>query len=767
MDRILRYTTRAEDGGLYNTFEPRYGFSSAFQGVPFPPPYNSIVGNETILTVDDVEDDQELKLYKAYYKGALGLKKKRKPRKAKPYSTTDGSVDGFPSIPNAQLNYRIVDNQANPYCSSGLFSDEDTPMRSGSNSTTASIARGIERLHLETNPEHNPHPTMYGMNNNIPSPGIEVAQPSHESKQEFGEPLKITFSRPIRTTLNSQAKPFICKPIPGRNAHDRQQRTSNVQHTVGPAMNRYPQTKISNSNAAFEEFKKRIEKYTKGSEPVCAEISLQAQKTSIQDKFIHEASQHNTTITPCTVKRGNTSSPGSKQTRLANSEVPSDSSSHMEHVMAQPPQSFNAMSVAREADCTPGPKRIPKSEPRTMMRLHEFDAVSDHADSQFMLQDLKALIGREERRTHPQVASDVLLQGSWDVNISHQQKSAVKSSPTIAEENLSQGTPDTPGSSDFSHSDPDHETRLAHNLGLRAQDVSATLTSLAESRERILEQEYGHASTPKGQTLTRHGANAAGYYPARTMTLKSSTLSNGISQPGSSSSSCLETLPQSRTHPIVSSSPAKFVPAEKAEQVTSMKIDRKARAGAATLYVTKTSPDLQEFKSIVSSARPLPGDALRQRKQEYLKAQASAQAEADRKRREFKAKPLRLMKASVPVPRDTTSSLLRKRLATNSSTEAPGTSRPAFLSSGNTDTTLPRTPTKSAEPAGSPRKVQSGSTPIKSQKTREHDARMSKRVDPEKEKHERELHIRTSRAEAAEKSRQAARLCALKGKKPS
>ncbi|KAI8964946.1 hypothetical protein F5Y11DRAFT_344908 [Daldinia sp. FL1419] len=102
------------------------------------------------------------------------------------------------------------------------------------------------------------------------------------------------------------------------------------------------------------------------------------------------------------------------------------------------------------------------------------------------------------------------------------------------------------------------------------------------------------------------------------------------------------------------------------EVARKLKEKREARMSiqAATEQATKpTMSSLRRSKSAKAPTRPnfeLPGEAISRRKREEREAQLKAQEEEERKRREFKARPIRSGAAPSTFPRDTVASRARQ-----------------------------------------------------------------------------------------------------------
>ncbi|KAF3070452.1 hypothetical protein GL218_00157 [Daldinia childiae] len=125
-----------------------------------------------------------------------------------------------------------------------------------------------------------------------------------------------------------------------------------------------------------------------------------------------------------------------------------------------------------------------------------------------------------------------------------------------------------------------------------------------------------------------------------------------------------------------------------------LKEKREARIStqAATEQATKpTMSSLRRAKSAKAPTRPnfeLPGEAISRRKREEREAQLRAQEEEERKRREFKARPIRSGAAPSTFPRDTAASRARQskvHLVENSTQQnSPGRNKGASTATNST-----------------------------------------------------------------------------------
>ncbi|KAI1781104.1 hypothetical protein F4818DRAFT_27726 [Hypoxylon cercidicola] len=236
------------------------------------------------------------------------------------------------------------------------------------------------------------------------------------------------------------------------------------------------------------------------------------------------------------------------------------------------------------------------------------------------------------------------------------------------------------------------------------------------------------------------------------------------------------------------------------EVARKLKEKREARAStqAAADQATKpTVSSLRRAKSAKALTRPnfeLPGEAISRRKREEREAQLRAQEEEERKRREFKARPIRSSVAPSTLPRETLASRARQnkmQLAENSTHHgglSPNRNPPTMTNqasrsplSRTNNQTIPRGRGLHPEPFGlqpsrgtsSSSTVESGSGQRSSVSTEEvqqqrlRGQEIYKRDNSwsgvrEREKREREALAKLAREEAAERSRQQSREWAAK-----
>ncbi len=241
--------------------------------------------------------------------------------------------------------------------------------------------------------------------------------------------------------------------------------------------------------------------------------------------------------------------------------------------------------------------------------------------------------------------------------------------------------------------------------------------------------------------------------------------------------------------------PGEAVARKLKEQREARKAQRESNEESST--TVKTPAAAVKVKSTKPPTRPtfeLPGEALSRKKREALEARLKAQEEEERKRREFKAKPLRNSIQPDFVPRETAASLARKNQVNRpeSDNAAPGQQRnsisvskrgsvvgahrPSMMATTLANISAPRAPGP-ASPAQGPhaRKASTTSGPsmsglsmqrtvsttevqLQRQRAKEIYMRDMKALEEmEKEKREREAAAKKSRLEAAERGRQASR----------
>ncbi|KAM3082685.1 hypothetical protein ACMFMF_002340 [Clarireedia jacksonii] len=196
------------------------------------------------------------------------------------------------------------------------------------------------------------------------------------------------------------------------------------------------------------------------------------------------------------------------------------------------------------------------------------------------------------------------------------------------------------------------------------------------------------------------------------------------------------------------------------------------------------TPKVKSTKPLTKpSAFELPGEALSRRKKEAHEAKLKAQEEEDRKRREFKARPISTTFMSRTLPRDTAASRARQsKVGENSETanltvgkrgSVIGAHRPSILDLQRANTAASRTKVQVQQPVRKPspnhhgpsmsglamqRTVSDADVQLQRRRAKDiydRDARLAEEM--KKEKEEREAAAKRSREEAAERGRQASR----------
>ncbi|KAI0401399.1 hypothetical protein F4802DRAFT_580628 [Xylaria palmicola] len=230
-------------------------------------------------------------------------------------------------------------------------------------------------------------------------------------------------------------------------------------------------------------------------------------------------------------------------------------------------------------------------------------------------------------------------------------------------------------------------------------------------------------------------------------------------------------------------------------ETVSRQLKEKKEARLASQRATQpTAASLRRAKSAKPPTRPtfeLPGEAISRRKREEHQAQLKTQEEEDKKRREFKARPLPSQATPATVPRGTIASRARQSKAACTENSAHKTTpttrpfttitshtRPALLSTINQ--TQPRGRGPTAERASVPQTIRATSTStasmsgkhsslstedVQMQKLRGHEiyVRDNSLTDSRmRERQERESLAKLAREEAAERSRQKSREWAAK-----
>jgi hypothetical protein len=226
---------------------------------------------------------------------------------------------------------------------------------------------------------------------------------------------------------------------------------------------------------------------------------------------------------------------------------------------------------------------------------------------------------------------------------------------------------------------------------------------------------------------------------------------------------------------------------------------RKSQRGSPESSTSSTGPQAAKVKSTKPLTVPtfeLPGEVVSRRKREAHETRLKAQEEEERKRREFKAKPVRKSITPSVTPRDTVASLARRShigisdedayaLATGmpyssfsiaKRSSIVGAHRPSIMAASMANTSAPRSPGNGPNIA---RRVSTTSGPSmtglsvqrvasateQKQRAKEIYQRELKALEESaRQKREREAAAKKSREEAAERGRQASRDWAEKQK---
>ncbi|KAF6821256.1 carboxylesterase family protein [Colletotrichum sojae] len=220
-----------------------------------------------------------------------------------------------------------------------------------------------------------------------------------------------------------------------------------------------------------------------------------------------------------------------------------------------------------------------------------------------------------------------------------------------------------------------------------------------------------------------------------------------------------------------------------------IKEQREARLAQQAQEKTVAAAIPQRTRSTKAPTRPnfeLPGEAISRRKREEREARLKAQEEEERRRREFKARPIKANLASASHPRETATSRARQNKGLDTSEVGKATENPSRRSSvlGAPRASLARpTSTKSPQTRGRGTSQASASTQVSRATSTSTSSMSGKRStlsaedleqqkmrgkevferdncyleDKERERRERELNAKLAREEAAERSRRASR----------
>jgi hypothetical protein len=229
------------------------------------------------------------------------------------------------------------------------------------------------------------------------------------------------------------------------------------------------------------------------------------------------------------------------------------------------------------------------------------------------------------------------------------------------------------------------------------------------------------------------------------------------------------------------------------EQREARQAQREANEKSTSATAPATAPKVKSRKPSTMPTFELPGEALSRKKREALEARLKIQEEEERKRREFKAKPIRKSSAPDLVPRDTTASRARKSqgglpengitttrqpsssLGVGKRSSVVGAHRPSIQTATLANTSAPRSPgpAKPAQapharkvsmsgPAMSGRAMQRTVSAVEVQQQRQRAKEIYNRdtktlEEMDKERKEREAAAKRARLQAAERGRQASR----------
>lgn len=208
---------------------------------------------------------------------------------------------------------------------------------------------------------------------------------------------------------------------------------------------------------------------------------------------------------------------------------------------------------------------------------------------------------------------------------------------------------------------------------------------------------------------------------------------------------------------------------------------RQQRADGQTAYVAPPRP--KSSKPLTKSTFELPGEAISRRKREEREAKLKAQEEEERKRREFKARPIRQSIGPSTLPRETITSRARQAKAqdggaqldemSRSRRSIAGLSRPPINTSmpgssahvrgrNSTNISVDETSRATSESVGSTSGKRSTLSAEEAVLLRHRGRDVIKRdnsfsQDRERERRDRETNAKTAREEAAERSRAASR----------
>jgi hypothetical protein len=228
--------------------------------------------------------------------------------------------------------------------------------------------------------------------------------------------------------------------------------------------------------------------------------------------------------------------------------------------------------------------------------------------------------------------------------------------------------------------------------------------------------------------------------------------------------------------------PGEAVAQKLKEQREARRAQRESSEDTSHAARVVSGPKIKSTKPPTKPTFVLPGELVSQRKREAHEAKLRAQEEEERKRREFKAKPIRNSIVPDFVPRETVASLARRSkigvegmdlgdFAGSKRGSIIGAHRPSLAQAAMANTSAPRTkapvPVRKTSPTthgpsmsgrALQRSVSVTDVQVQRQRAKEiynRDNKMTEEI--EREKREREAAAKRAREEAAERGRQASR----------
>ncbi|GKT49406.1 uncharacterized protein ColSpa_09587 [Colletotrichum spaethianum] len=338
---------------------------------------------------------------------------------------------------------------------------------------------------------------------------------------------------------------------------------------------------------------------------------------------------------------------------------------------------------------------------------------------------------------------------------------------------------------------------------LEAVNIAARLATPSKSgRVRPATDDATNATaTPikrTSSTLKRTQSIGAGAKPApqaRTAQRKSVSATDSDAAKASPGKSPSRKLPLTRPTsllppkpPAKSTKPPTRPSFELPGEAVARRIKEQREARLAQQAAKAAPPTPQRSRSLKVPTRPnfeLPGEAISQRKRAEREARLKAQEEEERKRREFKARPIKANLGSAAHPRETVTSRARQNKgseANNGQVEESPSKRTSMLgtprslartSSTRSPQTRGRDTSQTSAMADQPSRATSTSTSSMSSKRStlsveelEHQRLKGREIfqrdncyieDKERERREREWNAKMAREQAAERSRQASR----------